>query len=261
VHAELARAMAAAPGASWWYVLTGPDGGAPVDVGPVRSRPQGPTPGGRGYPGLQVWLQVTQATLDALTRREHPPGWDRVIAEITGKADTNTGPPNGDPTARLPGRALRRWISIRDRTCVFPGCRVPAHRADADHSVEHAEGGLTTDTNLGSACRHDHRLRHEGRWTLSHMTTGQFSWTSRLGHTYHRTPSADLDDLPEPMPACESGDDDDEPDQPSTEDWQNSTCMEPEPPQPPPPPPRRRPSTLEMLESPASSDPNDPAPF
>ena len=209
-HAELARAMAAAPGTCWWYVLTGDDG-APLAIGPVRSRPHGPTPGGRSYRGLQVWLQVNRATLDALARQEHPPGWDRVIAEITAKADTNTGPPNGDPTARLPGTALRRWISIRDRTCAFPGCRVPAHRSDADHSIEHAQGGETTDTNLGPSCRHDHRMRHEGGWTLKQTSPGQFTWTSRLGHTYQRTPPPDLDDLPQPMPTAETGVDDDEP--------------------------------------------------
>ncbi len=263
VHAELARAMAAAPGACWWYVLTGDDG-SPLAIGPVRSRPHGPTPGGRSYRGLQVWLQVNRATLDALARQEHPPGWDRVIAEITAKADTNTGPPNGDPTARLPGTELRRWIAVRDRTCVFPGCRVPAHRADADHSIEHARGGETTDTNLGPSCRHDHRMRHEGGWTLEQTSPGQFTWTSRLGRTYYRQPPPGLDDLPEPMPAAEGGDDDDEPALPSTEDWQNSTCMEPERPQPPaPPPPQpRQPSTLEMLLSPASPDDgDDPPPF
>ncbi len=242
VHAALARTMAAAPGASWWSVLTDP-GGAPLAVGPVRSRPHGRAAGGRGYPGLQVWLQVNQATLDALARQEHPPGWDRVIAEITAKADCNTGPPNGDPTARLPGAELRRWIHVRDRTCVFPGCRVPAHRADADHSVEHINGGETTDTNLGAACRHDHRLRHEGGWTLEQTSPGQFTWTSRLGHTYHRTPPPELDDLPEPMPGSAKDDDAAEFDQPSTEDWRNSTCMEPERPQRPAPPPPAPPPT------------------
>ena len=240
VHAELARTIANTPGASWWYVLKNPDG-SPLAIGQVRSRPDGPVPGGRGYPGLQVWLQVTQATLDTLARQTHPPGWSRVISEITAKAGINTGPPNGDPRARLPGAALRRWIHVRDNTCSFPGCRVPAHRTDADHSVEHAEGGPTIDTNLGAACRHDHRLRHEGGWVLAQTTPGQFTWTSRLGHSYHRQPPPDLDDLPEPMPGSATGDDE-EPDQPSTEDWRNSTCMQPErlprpapPPAPPPP--------------------------
>ncbi len=191
VHAELARTIATAPGASWWYVLTGPDG-APLAIGQVRARPEGAGSPGRGYSGVQVWLQANQSTLDALAHQSHPPGWDRVIAEITAKAETNTGPPNGDPAARLPGAALRRWITVRDRTCSFPGCRVPAHRADADHSVEHAAGGETVDTNLGPSCRHDHRLRHEGGWTITQTQPGNFTWTSRLGHTYHRQPPPDF---------------------------------------------------------------------
>src|SRR4030095_6677538 len=93
-----------------------------------------------------------------------PPGWDRVIAEITTRTQADAGAPNADPAARLPGAALRRWVHLPDRTCVFPGCRVPAHRADADHTTEHARGGPTTDDNLGSACRHDPPLRHNGHW-------------------------------------------------------------------------------------------------
>ncbi len=249
MHAELARTIASTPGASWWYVLNDP-GGAPLAVGQIRARPHGSAAGGRRYPGLQVWLQVNQNTLDTLARQTHPPGWDRVIAEITAKAETTTGPPNGDPTARLPGAALRRWIAIRDRTCVHPGCRVPAHRADADHSVEHAAGGETTDTNIGAACRHHHRLRHEGGWTITHTTPGQFTWTSSLGHTYHRQPPPDLDDLPEPMPTAQGDEDDDEDSIPSTEDWQNSTCMQPEPPRPAEPP-----------QPPTVSPDDDPPPF
>ena len=241
VHAELARSMAAAAGASWWHVLTGDDGTA-LAIGRVRSRPErAGSPGagspGRGQPSTQVWLQVNHATLRALAQLSHPPGWQEVIAEITVKAETDTGPPNGDPTARLPGTLLRRWLQVRDRTCVFPGCRVPAHRSDADHSVEYAAGGPTSDTNVAHACRHDHRLRHDGGWTVTHTEPGHVSWTSRLGHTYHRQPPPDLAHLPDPMPTAQGDDDADEPALPSTEDWQNSTCMEPERPQPPAPPP------------------------
>ena len=37
---------------------------------------------------------------------------------------------------------------------------------------------------------------------MAQNSPGQFIWTSRLGHTYHRQPTPDLDDLPEPMPAA-----------------------------------------------------------
>ena len=223
--------------------LTGP-AGIPLAIGRVRSRPAGTGPPGRGYPGLQVWLQVNPATLATL-RESPPPGWEPVIAEISGKADTRTGAPTtADARKRLPGAALRRWIQIRDRTCVFPGCRVPAHRADADHSIQHAHGGETTHANLGPGCRHDHRLRHDGGWTITQTEPGHFTWTSPLGHVYHRTPPPGLDELPDPMPVTgDDGDDADEPAALSTQDWRTATCMEPElrrppaPPEPPPPPP------------------------
>src|SRR5690606_1820640 len=38
LHAELARPLTAAPGASWWYVLCD-ESGQPSHVGPIRRRP------------------------------------------------------------------------------------------------------------------------------------------------------------------------------------------------------------------------------
>ncbi len=94
-------------------------------------------------------------------------GWARLLAEITASLETaRIGPPNTNPAARLPGAALRRWIHIRDRRCSFAGCRAPAHRAEADHTIEYARGGPTIDTGLASACAHDHMLRHEGGWSV-----------------------------------------------------------------------------------------------
>jgi hypothetical protein len=130
VHAELARTMASTPGAAWWYVLTDA-GGAPLAIGQIRRRPTSFDAPARGYPGPQVWVQVNETTLAALRRLEHPAGWDRIIAEIHANAQPGAGPPNGDPTARLPGVALRRWIQVRDRECAFPllpGARPPGRR-------------------------------------------------------------------------------------------------------------------------------------
>jgi hypothetical protein len=131
---------------------------------------------------------------------------------------------------------------------------VPAHRADADHSIEHTNGGPTIDTNLGPGCRHDHRLRHHGGWTLTHTTPGHFTWTSRLGHTYHRQPPPDLDDLPAPMPTPINADNEDDANDSaylSTQDWRDSHCMQPEPPRPPAPSP---------IHAPPSPSPGDDTP-
>jgi hypothetical protein len=142
----------------------------------------------------EVWIQVSDRTWSTLLRQRRPDpggGWGRVLDEIaTRLATTRAGPPNGDPTARLPGRALRRWIAVRDRRCPFPGCQMPAHRGEADHSRQHARGGPTLDTNLTLPCPSHHRLRDHG-WRLHHHQhrPGHVRWTSRLGHLPPPTPA------------------------------------------------------------------------
>ena len=183
VHAELAADLALRLG-SWWCVLVGRRRHPTDDRGdpPPPHHPTGPD---RRLVG-EVWLHTDEATLrlaQGLARTGLiDPGWVDVLAEITRKLDTTpAGPPNGDPTARLPGAALRRWIHLRDTRCTFPGCRAPAHRTDTDHTLERAKGGATVDSGLAAACRHDHRLRHQGGWHVEHDQPGQITWTSRTG--------------------------------------------------------------------------------
>ena len=110
----------------------------------------------------------------------------------------------GEPGRRLPGAALRRQVQIRDRHCRFPTCRSPAHGTDTDHSVDHARGGATAEANLGEFCRHDHRLKHQGRWRLTQPEPGHFIWTSRLGRIYPVRPPPIIEPLPDPVPRNES---------------------------------------------------------
>jgi len=246
VHAELARAIAAADTLSWWCVRTGPDG-TPQTIVPLRTRPAVPRPGAAAGVWGEVWIQVTDPMWTTLQHRragldglpDPGGGWHRVLAEITTRlATTRAGPPNRDPTARLPGRALRRWIAVRDRRCPFPGCRTPAHRGDADHSRPHAHRGPTLDTNLTLPCPSHHRLREHG-WRLHHHPhrPGHVQWTSRLGHRYHRQPPPGLDTLPDPAAtALRDHDADPYPYWPSS--WANPpNCLDETQPPPPPPPP------------------------
>lgn len=64
-----------------------------------------------------------------------------------------------------PGDALTRHLTIRDRTCTFPGCRQPAHRCDLDHRTPHP-AGATCECNLAALCRSHHRLKHEAGFTV-----------------------------------------------------------------------------------------------
>jgi hypothetical protein len=234
VHAELAREIAMRLG-SWWCVLTGDDG-LPQAVVSIRRRPPDAKDEPR-YPG-EVWLHVDQGALRLLTAGlgQYPPQWRAMLAEIAAKLDTaTTGPPNGDRSARLPGADLRRWVHIRDGRCTFPGCRAPAHRTDTDHTVEHAKGGPTVDSGLAAACRHDHRLRHEGGWQVAQDQPGQITWTSRLGRTYQRHRPPGLLDLPNPRPDAIDERDPEPPPEDPLPWWDPDSCLEPEP-QPPPPP-------------------------
>jgi hypothetical protein len=238
---------------SWWCVLIGRDG-APTAVVPIRRRPP-PTPASaHTTPAVshrragECWFSVDPDTLRLLNGLDRAgrvaAGWSPVLAEITASlATAQPGPPNGDPAARLPSAALRRWVHIRDRRCTFPGCRAPAHRTDVDHIVEHARGGATVDTGLAPACRHDHMLRHKGGWSVAQASPGHVVWTSPLGRSYQRLPPLELRDLPNPRSGALREDDVDlelerERNKNSCPGGDPPSCLEPDPePEPPPPPP------------------------
>jgi hypothetical protein len=150
--------------------------------------------------------------------------------------------PPPDAARRAPGAVLRRSLEIRDRSSVMIGCRAPAHTTDKDHTIDHTHGGPTLAPNLGDACRHDHRLKHEGGWQLHQPHAGHFHWTSRLGHTYQHHPPAIIEPLPNPIPR-------DRPPYPLTipldDGWEDTEIWEDLPPEPDPepdPPPEPDPS-------------------
>lgn len=93
-------------------------------------------------------------------------------------------------TRRRPTAEQRRFVEAHHRTCIHPGCRMPAADCDLDHTKEWATGGRTMVENLPPACRHDHILRHEGGWSYRRMEDGTYVWTSRLGHRYTSKPRA-----------------------------------------------------------------------
>jgi hypothetical protein len=97
-------------------------------------------------------------------------------------------PPAQDPFARFPNAAMTAWIRARDRTCRAPGCRIPARACHLDHTIDHAQGGLTTHDDLGTTCAHHHAMKHEGGWRLIQTRPGHFIWISPTGRIYHVGP-------------------------------------------------------------------------
>ncbi|WP_434062063.1 DUF222 domain-containing protein [Actinotalea lenta] len=88
--------------------------------------------------------------------------------------------------AYRPSAELARAVVARDRTCRFPGCRVPAWRCDIDHirpfDPDRPARWQTIEENLQALCRHHHRLKTHGGWYASRdPVSGATLWRSPLG--------------------------------------------------------------------------------
>ena len=110
---------------------------------------------------------------------------------------TITDPDNGWPlstgtTRRRPTAAQHQEVTTRNRTCIFPGCRMPARDCDLDHRIPWAEGGRTRAEDLWPLCRYDHGVRHAAGWTYKILPNGAVEWDSRLGHIYRTGESSGL---------------------------------------------------------------------
>ena len=109
--------------------------------------------------------------------------WRLLITDDHGmvlKAESKTYRPPADMT---------RTVIARDTHCVFPGCRKPAAHNDLDHVQAFEAGDLTTQANLMSLCRRHHRLKHDGKWSVTRDDdTGVTTWTDRRGRTHHSQP-------------------------------------------------------------------------
>ena len=90
----------------------------------------------------------------------------------------------GRESYRIPS-AMRQWLRLRDGKCSFPGCNNQSLDNETDHILAWADGGNTGISNLGSACRKHHRLKHTTAWTPSDASTDKPpGWTSPTGRRY-----------------------------------------------------------------------------
>ena len=237
--------------AEWRYAITDENGRLRYE-GITRLRPAGyPSRSASPCRGGIVELHIKHSDLHRLAaRRQRLGGWAKLIADLIRQADhqdqsyqspaarpTPGQRPNGNDERgpRSPGKPLRRRTEIRDRTCTHPRCRAPAHGTDGDHTQDWAHGGATWDGNIGSACRHDHRLKHEGGWQVHQLEPGRLIWTSRLGMHYAVRPPLIIQPLPDPAPRqpAPSHLPDDHPDTPI---WREPPASPIQPARPPPPP-------------------------
>ncbi|MGH3734719.1 MAG: DUF222 domain-containing protein [Micromonosporaceae bacterium] len=109
--------------------------------------------------------------------------WRRLLTDPADGAVTDVGRRGYRPPAALADR-----VKARDQTCRFPGCRHRADRCDLDHTVPFPDGA-TSLANLGTLCRHHHRLKHETDWSVTQDSHGRFTWRSPTGREYVTDPA------------------------------------------------------------------------
>ena len=90
-------------------------------------------------------------------------------------------------TLRIPAD-MRRWLEIRDQTCIFPGCGKRARHCEIDHTKDRQYGGITKVTNLGHMCKKHHMEKHHTLWEPEHLPDGRIRWTSPTGHVVDGDP-------------------------------------------------------------------------
>ncbi|GAA4917604.1 uncharacterized protein DUF222 [Actinomycetospora succinea] len=223
VSAIVARELVAARRHGEWRVVLTDPGGHLHHVLLARRRPERPpSPRGRHRArgqapgatrtGAIVELQVPTTLLAALDPTDHP-GWAPLLAELQQRltdlvaSGTLGRPPDADHgpdlwTRRRAGAETERWIRARDRACVAPWCRSRAHRAEIDHTREHASGGPSLSWNLGTWCSHDHRAKHLAGWHVRQPLPGWFVIRTRAGVTHTTSPPQILRPLPGPRPTA-----------------------------------------------------------
>ena len=182
---------------------------------PRPERPVGPDwperPVGPGYPERPAAPAMLTAMLDAAlaagakaVRRAaaERANADSTIADGTVSETPTACPGSGD--VRSPGSvgrpascghsgavsgyripdSMRRLIEVRDQTCRYPICRIPASRTDMDHTIPYDQGGPTCRCNVSGECRHHHRLKHLKGWRLSQPRPGFLIWVTPARLTY-----------------------------------------------------------------------------
>jgi len=193
-------------------LLGGPpaDGGEPADAAPAREI----TAGERQAPGIRVpriRIDVTVA-LSTLVGVDDKPGelaglgpipaeqaralaadgiWRRLVTDPLSGAVLDVG-----RTRYKPPQPLAEHVLARDGVCAAPGCTVPGHRCDLDHTTEYhgtpANGsphqGKTSADNLGPLSPWCHRLKTDGGFTLRQVSPGVFEWHTPAGYAYRVTP-------------------------------------------------------------------------
>ncbi len=72
-------------------------------------------------------------------------------------------------------------MQLRDETCRYPGCTVPAPDTHGHHVRHWLHGGKTELSNLLSLCRFHHHRHHEGQFEIVTDEQGRFVFVGSDG--------------------------------------------------------------------------------
>jgi hypothetical protein len=119
--------------------------------------------------------------------------WRRLLTEPMSGTVLDVG-----TTRYRPPAGLDRYVRLRDQTCRWPGCTVPAQQCDLDHTVAYPDGP-TSEDNLVALCRRHHRLKTFAGFTTEQQGDGRWQVSTPTGRVIATGPP-DLG--PEEAPAA-----------------------------------------------------------
>lgn len=99
---------------------------------------------------------------------------------------------------RSASTSLTRFIQVRDRSCRVPGCTAPADTTEIDHTVRHADRGMTSPDNTGSFCKFHNLWKERSSWRVAQPSPGIFTFTSPEGRVYTSHPEPYEEPQPPP---------------------------------------------------------------
>lgn len=160
--------------------------------------PADPQMSGDGQPGAESEAAPAPAPVGTAVIAGGPAvpvGWLAQLIAAGAKLRPMGQIPNSAEPRYRPSTALEEFIRMRDLTCRFPNCDVPAHHCDIDHRIPWP-AGPTHPSNLRALCRKHHLLRtFQGGphgWRDIQQPDATIIWTSPTGHTYTTTPASKL---------------------------------------------------------------------
>lgn len=92
--------------------------------------------------------------------------WLACDADVVTVTERDGLPIDVGRASRVIPPRLRLALHARDKGCRYPGCGVPAKRAEGHHLRHWPDGGRTELRNLILLCRFHHRRHHEGKFEI-----------------------------------------------------------------------------------------------